>query len=193
MVDYLDPDGETGKRFLTRRPVQGGGRLASRFGYRVHPIFKTRRLHTGVDLAAKTGTPIYAAGDGVIEKAQWVSGYGRYTEIRHVNGFETGYGHQTRFAEGIKAGRAGEAGPTDRLCRLDRQLDRPAPPFRDQGQRPLRRPAQREAAARQVAERPVRRGLPADHLADPRPDGPRRQADDGRVRKTSGPSPFDPG
>ena len=104
VVDYFDPDGETGKRFLTRRPVQGGGRLASRFGYRVHPIFKTRRLHTGVDLAAKSGTPIYAAGDGVIEKAQWVSGYGRYTEIRHVNGFETGYGHQTRFAEGIKAG-----------------------------------------------------------------------------------------
>jgi murein DD-endopeptidase MepM/ murein hydrolase activator NlpD len=104
VVDFFDPDGETGKRFLTRRPLQGGGRLASRFGYRIHPIFKTRRLHTGVDLAAKTGTPIYAAGDGVIEKAQWVSGYGRYTEIKHVNGFETGYGHQTRFAEGIKAG-----------------------------------------------------------------------------------------
>jgi len=104
VVDFFDPAGETGKRFLTRRPLQGGGRLASRFGYRIHPIFKSRRLHTGVDLAAKTGTPIYAAGDGVIEKAQWVSGYGRYTEIRHVNGFETGYGHQTRFAEGIKPG-----------------------------------------------------------------------------------------
>jgi len=104
VVDFFDPDGETGKRFLTRRPLQGGGRLASRFGYRIHPIFKSRRLHTGVDLAAKTGTPIYAAGDGVIEKAQWVSGYGRYTEIKHVNGFETGYGHQTRFAEGIKPG-----------------------------------------------------------------------------------------
>lgn len=104
VVDFFDPDGETGKRFLTRRPVQGGGRLASRFGYRIHPIFKSRRLHTGVDLAAKSGTPIYAAGDGVIEKAQWVSGYGRYTEIKHVNGFETGYGHQTRFAEGIKPG-----------------------------------------------------------------------------------------
>jgi murein DD-endopeptidase MepM/ murein hydrolase activator NlpD len=104
VVDFFDPDGETGKRFLTRRPLQGGGRLASRFGYRIHPIFKSRRLHTGVDLAAKTGTPIYAAGDGVIEKAQWVSGYGRYTEIKHVNGFETGYGHQTRFAAGIKPG-----------------------------------------------------------------------------------------
>lgn len=103
-VDFYDPDGETGKRFLTRRPVQGGGRLASRFGNRVHPIFKSRRMHTGVDLASKSGTPIYASGDGVIEKAQWVSGYGKYIEIKHVNGFETGYGHQSRFAEGIKPG-----------------------------------------------------------------------------------------
>ena len=103
-VDFYDPDGETGKRFLTRRPVQGGGRLASRFGYRIHPIFKSRRLHTGVDLASPRGTPIYAAGDGVIERAQWVSGYGRYIEIKHVNGFETGYGHQSAFADGIKPG-----------------------------------------------------------------------------------------
>jgi murein DD-endopeptidase MepM/ murein hydrolase activator NlpD len=103
-VDFYDPDGETGKRFLTRRPVQGGGRLASRFGYRIHPIFKTRRLHNGVDLAAPRGTPIYAAGDGVIEKAQWVSGYGRYIQIKHVNGYQTAYGHQSGFADGIKPG-----------------------------------------------------------------------------------------
>jgi murein DD-endopeptidase MepM/ murein hydrolase activator NlpD len=103
-VDFFDPEGETGKRFLVRRPLQGGGRLASRFGYRVHPIFKTRRLHTGVDFASPRGTPIYAAGDGVIERAQWVSGYGRYIEIKHVNGFETGYGHQSAFAKGIKPG-----------------------------------------------------------------------------------------
>ena len=103
-VDFYDPEGETGKRFLTRRPLQGGGRLASRFGYRIHPIFKTRRLHTGVDLASPKGTPIYAAGDGVVEKAQWVSGYGRYIEIKHVNGYETGYGHQSAFADGIKPG-----------------------------------------------------------------------------------------
>ena len=103
-VDYFDPSGETGKRFLTRRPVKGGGRLASRFGYRIHPIFKSRRLHTGVDLAAPTGTPIYAAGDGVIEKAQWYSGYGRYIEIKHVNGFTTAYAHQSRFADGIAPG-----------------------------------------------------------------------------------------
>jgi murein DD-endopeptidase MepM/ murein hydrolase activator NlpD len=103
-VDFFDPEGETGKRFLTRRPVQGGGRLASRFGSRVHPIFKSRRMHTGVDLAAPRNTPIYAAGDGVIERAQWVSGYGRYVEMKHVNGFETGYGHMNKIADGIKPG-----------------------------------------------------------------------------------------
>ena len=103
-IDYFDPDGETGKRFLTRRPVQGGGRLSSRFGYRVHPIFHTRRLHTGVDLAAPRGTPIYASGDGVVGRVGWVSGYGKKVEIDHVNGFETGYGHMSRFADGLKAG-----------------------------------------------------------------------------------------
>lgn len=96
-VDFYDPDGETGKRFLTRRPLQGGGRLASRFGWRVHPIFHTRKLHTGVDLASPRGTPIYAAGDGIVERAGWSSGYGNYTLIRHVNGYETGYGHQSKI------------------------------------------------------------------------------------------------
>lgn len=96
-VDFYDPNGETGKRFLTRRPLQGGGRLASRFGWRIHPIFHTRKLHTGVDLASPRGTPIYAAGDGIVEKAGWTSGYGNYTLVRHVNGYETGYGHQSKI------------------------------------------------------------------------------------------------
>lgn len=103
-VDYFSPDGETGKRFLTRRPLQGGGRLASRYGYRVHPIFKTRRLHAGVDLASSYGTPVYAGGDGVIKRAQWVSGYGRYVELDHVNGYQTAYAHMSRIADGIKPG-----------------------------------------------------------------------------------------
>ncbi len=102
--DFYDPEGETGKRFLNRRPLEGGGNLRSRFGYRIHPIFGTRRLHTGVDLAASTGTPIYASGDGVVERAQWVSGYGRYVELRHVNGYETAYGHMSRIADGMTPG-----------------------------------------------------------------------------------------
>jgi murein DD-endopeptidase MepM/ murein hydrolase activator NlpD len=104
LVDFYSPEGETGKRFLTRRPLQGGGRLASRFGYRIHPIFKTRRLHSGVDLAAPYGTPVYAGGDGTVKRAQWVSGYGRYVEVDHVNGYQTGYAHMSRIADGLKPG-----------------------------------------------------------------------------------------
>ncbi|MBE7733010.1 M23 family metallopeptidase [Devosia faecipullorum] len=103
-VDFFDPDGETGKRFLNRRPLEGGGTLRSRFGYRIHPIFKTRRLHTGVDLAAPTGTPIYAGGDGVISYYKWQSGYGNKIEIQHVNGYETAYGHLSRFVDGLGVG-----------------------------------------------------------------------------------------
>lgn len=104
VADFYDPNGETGKRFLNRRPLEGGGTLRSRFGYRIHPIFKTRRLHTGVDLAARTGTPIYAAGDGVIQYYKWQSGYGNKVEIQHVNGYETAYGHMSRYADGLGVG-----------------------------------------------------------------------------------------
>jgi murein DD-endopeptidase MepM/ murein hydrolase activator NlpD len=103
-VDFYDPDGETGKRFLNRRPLEGGGTLRSRFGYRIHPIFKTRRLHSGVDLAAPSGTPIYAAGDGVIQWYKWQSGYGNKIEIKHVNGYETDYGHLSRYVDGLGVG-----------------------------------------------------------------------------------------
>ena len=103
-TEFYDPSGETGKRFLTRRPLKGGGNLRSRFGMRVHPIFKSRRMHTGIDLAAPTGTPIYASGDGLVERAGWVSGYGKKVEIRHVNGFETGYGHMSKIASEMTPG-----------------------------------------------------------------------------------------
>ncbi|WDR01377.1 M23 family metallopeptidase [Devosia algicola] len=78
--------------------------MRSRFGYRIHPIFHTRKLHTGVDLAAPRGTPIYAAGDGTIEFAGRQSGYGNKIEVKHVNGYETAYAHMNRFADGIKVG-----------------------------------------------------------------------------------------
>ena len=100
-TDFYDPSGETGKRFLVRRPLQGGGTLSSRFGWRIHPIFHTRLLHTGVDLASATGTPIYAAGDGIVEHAGWESGYGNFTMIKHVNGYETGYGHQSKIVVAV--------------------------------------------------------------------------------------------
>ena len=104
VIDFYNPDGETGKQFLLRRPLEGGGTLRSRYGYRRHPVFGDYRLHTGADLAARTGTPIYAGGDGVIDRAQWFSGYGRYVEIRHANGYNTAYGHMSAIADGITPG-----------------------------------------------------------------------------------------
>lgn len=104
VVDFYDADGQTGKRFLQRRPLKGGGTLRSRYGYRKHPVYGTYKLHSGVDLAAGYGTPIYAAGDGVVEDAKWFSGYGRYVAIKHVNGYETAYGHMSKIADGMAPG-----------------------------------------------------------------------------------------
>ena len=62
---------------LNRRPLQGGGQnISSPFGWRIHPIFHTRKFHEGVDFASQTGVPIYAAADGVVERAGWSAGYG---------------------------------------------------------------------------------------------------------------------
>jgi murein DD-endopeptidase MepM/ murein hydrolase activator NlpD len=61
-------------------------------------------MHTGVDWAAPMGTPIYASGNGTIEKAGWESGYGKYIRIKHANGYETAYGHMTAFAKGMGPG-----------------------------------------------------------------------------------------
>ena len=103
VVDFYDEEGKSAKKFLIRKPMNGGV-FRSGFGMRRHPILGYRKMHTGADWAARSGTPIVAAGNGVIEKAEWTSGYGRYTVIRHANGYKTGYAHQSRFAKGIEPG-----------------------------------------------------------------------------------------
>ncbi|MCL1937701.1 MAG: M23 family metallopeptidase [Candidatus Azobacteroides sp.] len=67
--------------------------ISSGFGMRIHPIFGDLRAHTGVDLNAEPGTPIYATGNGVVESAQWDGGYGNMVVIDHGFGFKTRYGH----------------------------------------------------------------------------------------------------
>lgn len=103
VVDYYDEDGRTGDKFLMRKPMARGV-FRSGFGMRNHPILRRRRMHNGVDYAAPRGTPIYAAGDGVVKQAGWKAGYGRWVSIRHKNGYETGYAHQSRIAKGIRPG-----------------------------------------------------------------------------------------
>jgi murein DD-endopeptidase MepM/ murein hydrolase activator NlpD len=100
LVDYYDETGKSAKKFLVRKPV-AEGIMRSSFGIRRHPILGYTKMHTGVDWAAPTGTPIYAAGNGTVEKAGWESGYGKFVLIRHNNGYESAYGHMSAFARGI--------------------------------------------------------------------------------------------
>ncbi len=79
-----------------QRPVSGG-RLTSNFGYRVHPIYRTKRFHGGVDFAAASGTPIKAADSGVVIYAGWYGGYGNAVVIDHGAGLATVYGHASRL------------------------------------------------------------------------------------------------
>lgn len=72
--------------------------MASGFGYRTDPFTKVRKFHEGMDFSAKTGTPIYATGDGVVARADnTASGYGNHIVIRHGYGYETLYGHLSRY------------------------------------------------------------------------------------------------
>jgi murein DD-endopeptidase MepM/ murein hydrolase activator NlpD len=101
--DYFDESGRSARKFLMRKPVTTAV-MRSGFGMRRHPILGFSKMHTGVDWAAPRGTPIYAAGNGTIEKAGKSSGYGNQVKIQHANGYETAYGHMNGFARGIKEG-----------------------------------------------------------------------------------------
>ena len=103
-VDYYDETGKSAKKFLVRKPVSEGS-ITSGFGGRNHPILGYTKMHTGVDWASSMGTPIFASGNGVIEKAGWEGGYGKYIRIRHPNGYETAYGHMSAFARGMEPGK----------------------------------------------------------------------------------------
>jgi murein DD-endopeptidase MepM/ murein hydrolase activator NlpD len=104
-VDYYDEFGNNSKKFLMRRPVRGESvRLTSGYGMRLHPVLTVARMHTGVDWSAPTGTPILAAGNGVVEEADRKGTYGNYVRVRHANGYQTAYGHLSRFGPNIREG-----------------------------------------------------------------------------------------
>lgn len=97
--------------------LQKGMNILSGFGYRIHPIYKVRRFHSGLDFPARTGTAIQATGDGVVVEAGWHHGYGNCVKISHGYGYETLYGHMSRMSvrvgERIKKGqKIGEVGDT---------------------------------------------------------------------------------
>ncbi|MGM4915970.1 peptidoglycan DD-metalloendopeptidase family protein [Tardiphaga sp. 813_E8_N1_3] len=104
VVDYYDETGKSAKKFLVRKPVNNAI-MRSGFGGRRHPILGYTKMHTGVDWSTPYGTPIFASGNGVIEKAAWEGGYGKYIRIKHNNGYETAYGHMSAFAKGMESGK----------------------------------------------------------------------------------------
>ena len=102
--DFYDEQGRSSRQFLLRNPVPNA-RMTSPFSTgRRHPVLGYVRPHWGVDWAAPEGTPILASGAGRVERAGWVNGYGQQTVIRHANGYETSYSHQSRIAGSIMEG-----------------------------------------------------------------------------------------
>lgn len=102
-VDYFTADGASVRKALMKTPIDGA-RLSSGFGMRRHPVLGYDKMHKGVDFAAPKGTPIYAAGDGTVEKAGKWNAYGNYIRIRHNSTTKTAYAHLNGFAKGVSAG-----------------------------------------------------------------------------------------
>jgi len=108
-VDYFGPDGTSIRKTLMKTPVDGA-RISSGYGYRRHPVLGYNKLHKGMDFAAPTGTPIYAAGDGVVEYASRKGSYGNYIRIRHNSKLKTAYAHLHKFKKGMRSGKTVKQG-----------------------------------------------------------------------------------
>ena len=101
--NFFSEDGKSVKRSLLRTPVNLV-RISSNYGNRKHPIEGYTKMHKGVDFAAPKGTPIYAAGSGVITELGWKSGYGKFIQIKHSPTLSTAYAHASNFAKNLKVG-----------------------------------------------------------------------------------------
>lgn len=103
---YFTPKGRSTRRggSLLQKPIKGA-RISSRYGMRMHPILKRRKMHAGVDYAARTGTPVYAAGSGTVVSAGWKGGYGKHIRLSHAGPWGTSYSHLNGYAKGIRAGK----------------------------------------------------------------------------------------
>jgi murein DD-endopeptidase MepM/ murein hydrolase activator NlpD len=103
-IDYFQPDGMSTRKTLMKTPIDGA-RISSGYGLRRHPVLGYNKMHKGIDFAAPTGTPIYAAGEGVLEYAGRFSSYGNYIRIRHNSKLKTAYAHMHRLAKGMSVGK----------------------------------------------------------------------------------------
>ncbi|MAF95468.1 MAG: peptidase M23 [Rhodospirillaceae bacterium] len=102
--DYYDDKGQSARKALMRTPIDGA-RLSSGFGRRRHPILGYTKLHRGVDFAAPRGTPIYAAGNGVVVRSGRNGAYGKYIRIRHNSRYSTAYAHMRAIDRSARRGK----------------------------------------------------------------------------------------
>ena len=101
--EYFDEKGKGMTKSLMKTPLNGS-KLSSGFGMRKHPISGYDKLHKGVDFAAPSGTPIFAAGNGVIEFIGTNGGYGKFIKIRHDSVYKTAYAHMKNYKKGLYKG-----------------------------------------------------------------------------------------
>ena len=104
VVGWYDEEGNSAARTLIRTPI-AGARLSSSFGQRKHPVSGFNAMHKGVDFAAPLGTPIIAAGSGVILESGWKGSFGRYIRIKHNATYDTAYAHMKSIAPQIRVGK----------------------------------------------------------------------------------------
>lgn len=110
LSSYFDKNGNSIKRSLLKTPISGA-KITSNFGYRTHPVLGYSRMHQGLDYGAPKGTPILAAGDGIIVLAKSLNrGYGKHLQIKHTASYSTLYGHLSKFATKINVGAAVKQG-----------------------------------------------------------------------------------
>ena len=100
---YYNLDGQSLKKAFLKSPI-AFTRISSGFSMRMHPILGVWKQHKGIDFAAATGTPIHAAGDGVVDFQGQQTGYGNFIVLKHWSNYSTAYGHMSRFAPGIHKG-----------------------------------------------------------------------------------------
>lgn len=102
-TDYYDESGRSAARSLLKTPISGV-KITSGFGMRRHPLLRYSKMHTGVDFGAPTGTPIRAAGSGIVDLAGRHGAYGNTIVLKHGEKYKTLYAHMSRLAAGIRAG-----------------------------------------------------------------------------------------
>jgi murein DD-endopeptidase MepM/ murein hydrolase activator NlpD len=111
----LTEEAKERERYLAELPalIPAQGPIVSGYGKRFHPILKVRKMHGGVDVLVRPGTPVVAPADGIVRRAGVSPTYGNYVDLRHPNaGYMTRFAHLSEFADGLRRGQRVERGDT---------------------------------------------------------------------------------